>query len=323
MFSVLNRLLPRKGSSQQISLGIEIAPQGVAIAAVSGRGSAVSRVTACEFVACGHEEWLKVIESFVKQHGVKSASIHIALHPEYYSLMLIDSPDVPDEELSEAVKWRMNDLVSGSIDEYVVDAFRLPEDAYRGRMNMIYAAYVRREAISTIVKMCEELELNLADIGIAELARAELTLRDLTLDNLGVAFVNLEEKKGQIDLMENGHLYLSREIDIGYSMLDEGEQSDGLSLDNSSRVDGLALDIQRSLDYYESQLGKQGISRLFVMSGESLAASIYEKLSEILPIQVEEYELSESIILEAASLDAISQCYVAVGAALGGEDVAA
>ena len=319
MVSVFNRFFSRKGSSAQYALGIEIAPKGVCVALVE-RGRAVPNLNSCAFLPCAAGEWGNVLQAFCKDHALKKVKTYIAFHPQFYNFMLIDAPDVPDEELREAVKWRVNDFVVGAIEDFVVDAFRLPEDAYRGRMDMIYAAYIEKSAVLSIIELCDELEIELVEVGISELARARLLKGRDALEGLGIAYLHLEEKKGQIDLLENGNLYLTRGIDIGYSMLDQGQSEGDLTLDNSSQVDSLTLDIQRSLDYYESQLGKSGVSRLFVLTATPLSDLVYASLSEKLPVRVEPFCLDRLVTGELDFSTFMDSCSVAVGATLGGEN---
>lgn len=321
--SVFSRFFSRNGASTQLSLGIEISPHGLGIAVVE-RGGSVPVLKHCEFRQCAPGEWGEALKAFCKEQGIKQVKTYVAFHPEFYNLMLIEAPDVPDEELTEAVKWRVNDFVTGDIENFVVDAFKLPEDAYRGRMSMIYATYIEKTAVISIVELCDELDLQLEQIGISELARARLFKDQEDLKDLGIAFLYLDEKKGQIDLLENGYLYLSRGIDIGYGMLDQGQSEEGgLSLDNSSQLDSLALDIQRSLDYYESQLGKQGISRLFILASKPLPESVCQGLSEILPVKVELLDLTRLADCEQTWNTHTDSFSVALGATLEEENVAA
>ena len=327
MLSVFERWFPVKGSSKQTALGVEISPRGLGIAVVERRktpqGVADSVINGFEFKPCGPGEWGAALRDYLKENPLKQAEAHVVFHPSFYELMLIDAPEVPDEELNEAVKWRVKDFISGSIEDYVVEAFRLPSDAYRGRMNMIYVAFIKKASVQSIVELCEDLGLELVDIGISELARAALTQGQDTLADHGIAFLHLDEKKGQIDLFENGYLYLSRGIDTGYSMLAEGQADGGLSLDNSSQLDSLALDIQRSLDYYESQLGKSGITKLFLLSPEIIANQTCDSLSQLLPVPVEAFDLASLYPCEADCSRYVDSCSVAFGATLGGDDVGA
>lgn len=323
MLSVFKRLFSRKGSSSELCLGIEIAPKGIGVAVVSGRGTSTPTIQQCAFFPCAPGDWESALAGFCKEHGVADVPTYVAFHHEYYELMLIDAPQVPDEELTDAVKWRVKDFINGDIESYVVDAFRLPSDAYRGRMDMIYAAYMKRETVVAVIDLCESLDLELVEMGVSELARASLTVGKEEFTDLGVAFLYMEETKGQIDLMENGFLYLSRGIETGYGMLNQGQSSGGLSLDNTTQFDSLALEIQRSLDYYESQLGKNGISKLLLLTPTPLTAETCENLSEKLPVTVESFSIDSIFTCHQDCTTFMDSCSVAVGATLGGTHVAA
>ncbi|PIE41053.1 MAG: hypothetical protein CSA49_05320 [Gammaproteobacteria bacterium] len=344
MWPDINRIFSRKGSSPLVYLGVGIFPEGISVAVIDREAGGQPAVKTSAFFACVQSEWVSVLESFCRQHGVKGAKTYVAFHPDYYELMLIDAPEVPDEELAEAVKWRVKDFINGDIESYVVDAFRLPQDAYRGRMNMIYAAYMKKEVVVAVVELCGDCGLELVSIGISELARVNLIQGRKEYADLGVAFLHLGEQKGQIDLIENGYLYLSRGIDSGYAMLKQasaavdsgatgrpsGLADGGLNLvdhdqgaSNSNLLDGLVLDVQRSLDYYESQLGKSGISKLLLLTPAPLSAEVYKNLSANLPVKVEALHISDLLDCEQDCSGFMDSCSVAVGAALGGIHAAA
>ncbi|PIE44069.1 MAG: hypothetical protein CSA50_02055 [Gammaproteobacteria bacterium] len=341
MWSIINRLFSKKGSTSPLALGIEIAPTGVCVAVLARNAASAPVVKASAYFPCSQSDWATVLRGFCRNNDLEGADLkgvktYVAFHPDYYQLMLIDAPEVPDEELADAVKWRVKDFVHGDMENYVVDAFRLPEDAYRGRMNMIYAAYIQKELVMSVVELCERLGLHLMTIGVSELARVNLTMGREEYANLGVAFLHMDEQKGQIDLMENGCLYMSRGIDTGYAMFDQGAASatsnlgDGgldlldnaLGMDNSDRLDGLVLNIQRSLDYYESQLGKNGISKLMLLTPMPLSSEICENLSAKLPVSVEAFQINSLLDCQQDCSGFMDSCSVAVGAALGGADAA-
>ena len=74
-----------------------------------------------------------------------------------------------------------------------------------------------------------------------------------------------------IYLYRDGALYFTRQIslgtdDLGLSSLNVEEG--GLSMQPNSRIDVLALELQRSMDYFESQLGLGAVSQLWMMKSD-------------------------------------------------------
>jgi len=59
---------------------------------------------------------------------------------------------VPAEELAEALRWRVKDLITFPVAEAIIDAFLLPEDSARGTSRMAYAVVAQRKNIEALVE---------------------------------------------------------------------------------------------------------------------------------------------------------------------------
>ncbi len=314
----LKRLIPNKKKHDDTILGVSITPQGAGWCVLELGGA--TPVLARQGVVTG--SFRSPVEAFAelcRQEALPALPCHISLSHEFYNLLLVDAPNVPDAELREAVKWRVKDLIAQPVEKMVVDVFRLPADAYRGRMNMVYAALIDMSSVSALVAACEQHGLVLRGIGIAELALAAIARALPGVDNLGLAVLYLTGNSGSINLIENGYLYLTRTLEM-HGM--GGGYSGNVDFNNDP-TDNLALDIQRSLDYYESQLGKSGVNRLYVIT-ESVEQQLWcEGLSQRLPIRAQMLGLAE--LVGAAELTTLQQGLLApaVGIALGGRHAAA
>ena len=254
----------------------------------------------------------QALKALCESAPMPTAPCHICLGHQYYNLLLVDAPNVPDQELREAVSWKVKDLITQPLEQVVMDVFRLPADAYRGRMNMSYVAVSERRHIQEIVDVCDDRALELMEISINELAMAGLASHMGELRERGAAFLYLNGQGGTINLIENGSLYLTRTIELGNG----GGVFTG-SLDfQQDPVDNLALDVQRSLDYYESQIGKSGVTALYLVSDSAEQVAWCDGLDERLPITARCYQLGEAMTpvgdLSAGSLAP------ALGIALGG-----
>ena len=70
------------------------------------------------------------------------------------------------------------------------------------------------------------------------------------------------------------NFYLSRRLNIGAAALCVQEAAEGeLSLSTDSQVDALALEIQRSLDYFDSQIGMGVVSEIWVLAPDGMDVS--------------------------------------------------
>ena len=288
-------------------VGLTVGPDGLALAHLDGSGSLVH----CQFYPVA-EGGAKQLQAIVDQHNLADIPCTVVLHPAFYQLLLAETPQVKGDEMSAAVRWRVKELLNYPLDQAAIDYFTLAEDAYRGRQKMFYAAALPKQELQNLVTPVEASGLLLDCVEITELAMHQLSAR-LPSDAGGVALVQLYDGGGLINLVEDGAIYLSRRLDVGL----EAFSPTG---NNQIFFDTLFLEIQRSLDFYESQLGKGIITQLHYSPGLPETAEIGKFLSEQLALNVSALDLSPLKLV--ATLDEeldeqMSRCASAIGAALG------
>lgn len=199
----------------------------------------------------------------------------ISLDDQSYQLHLVEAPPVADAELTDALRFRMRDLIPAESSDAILQAFRLPQDAYRGRMDMVFAAVAERAVIKDLVRWARRQELDLRSITIPELSVLNLVAEFQPESAIGV--LRLDDTEGMMYLLREGAVYLSRRLNIGAQALKVPDVADGeLSLSTDSQIDTLALDIQRSLDYFDSQIGMGVVSEIWVLAPDG--ADINEAL---------------------------------------------
>ncbi len=313
-----NSLIKKKNPLQKAVLGVSLTPQGAGWCVLENKGGR-PQLGAQATVSGAYKTPLDAFNALRQHQAPPALPCHISLSHHFYQMLLVDVPNVPDEELREAVKWRVKDLITQPVEKMVVDVFRLPADAYRGRMNMLYVALIEKALVAPLVQACDENELPLCGVGIAELALAQITRQLADMENRSLAMLFLTGNNGSINLVENGYLYLTRTLE----MQAMGGYSGNLDF-NQDPTDNLALDIQRSLDYYESQLGKTGVSRVYMVSESIEQLHWCEALSSRLPIKAVSFVLGD-VVQIASELSTEQQGLLtpAVGIALGGIHAAA
>lgn len=256
------------------------------------------------------------MKALLDQTPIPRQSCIITLGHQFYEMLLVDEPEVPELEMREAVKWKLKDLVSKNVQSYVVDAFKLPSDAYRGRMKMVYAAAIESQLISQLVDVCHQAELPILGIGVNELSMTTLakSFANSHTDE-SIAVVCLNGHGGTINLIENGHLYLTRTIEIEQE--NQATFSGNLGF-QANPAENLSVDIQRSLDYYESQLGKSNVAKVYLLASDQNHSEWWRTLREKLSTEAELYVFPEHL-QEDQSYGALTAGVVApaIGVALG------
>lgn len=293
----------RKTASAHV--GLELLPDGVALACRTD-----SAITQVEILPCAASQRQAVLADFVNQHNLQNALCNLVLSPDEYQLLLVEAPQVPDEEMLAAVRWRLKELVSIPLESAVVDLFHLPADATRSGKRMIFVVVSELNSVRQLLALVEASGLRPSVIDISEMALRNLALRlpPEETQGRGVALVRLREGGGSLGLYRDGSLYLSRQFDLNYSggLLDELPGDD------------LVLEIQRSLDYSERQMGQAPPSAIYLcgdnISEDKVSASISQGLS--IPVRMLLLNNTQSHIA-CDQDDAILQaCVGATGAAL-------
>ena len=274
-------------------------PKGVVGLSVSDHGVAIShgeiidgefKILKLDFEPIQGPSVLPYVQYWVSKNKLKNADCHYVLDKSEYELELVETPPVEDDELREAVRWRLKDLISIPIEDTVIDIFPLPDDAYRGRMKMLYVVAVERAIIESKLKFIRSCGLDPKVIDIEEMALRNISLHLPDMEKGTIAILSLKENSGEILMFSHEDMYLSRSIEMGYaSLMDnvdeehanhtqpesqneydlnfkiESQEYHSDEHDRLMMLDRFILDVQRSLDYYESQLGKGIASKVYLL----------------------------------------------------------
>lgn len=299
MLKFLQQLFHKSSSYKGHYLGISLSTTGIGFSHIFFHPEKQPTLLACDHVACDSASGVieEQLQRLVSQYQLKGLPTYISLAPEYYQLMLVDAPEVDDNELQDAVQWRVKDLITDALDDVVIDAFRLASDAYRGRMNMIYTAIINKKIMQRFVHLMQSCQLDLKNMSINELSACAYTQFIPNIDNIGIALVSMDMSEGVINLTENGSLYLSRNISVGLEQLSLPLKTEEVFEKNTTQesLDNLALDIQRSLDYYESQLGKAPIQHIYFLPCDYQLKDMVASLNQHLHCTVDELEIKNIV----------------------------
>jgi MSHA biogenesis protein MshI len=205
----------------------------------------------------------EALESLVNEQGWAGAPAVVVLPIDQYQVFQVERPEgIEDNELADALKWKLKDFLDFSPSDAVSDVFAFPEDASRGRGPLVNVVTARKSLVQELMALVDGGGLELVRVDIAELALRNLASR-MDTANRGVALVHLRERYGQMVVCRGDTLYLSRRLDVSYDDLrDAGRQENA--------VQSLALEIQRSMDYFESQLGQVPPATIRLVARDSM-----------------------------------------------------
>ncbi|WP_075185705.1 type IV pilus biogenesis protein PilM [Teredinibacter haidensis] len=312
-----------KSRARKARIGIEVQKNALAVAVCSGvktvsaepspstAGHAVPQVLHSRILLneSADTKLTAMLSDWVESQDLQNSGCNLVLSSGDYQLLLVEAPDVPESDLREAIRWRIKDLISIPFEKAAIDVFLLPQDGSKAGKKMAYVVVVETDRIHSLVEMVKESGLVLEVIDIAELALRNLAfLCEQGLEqSRGVAMVRLCEGAGTVSLYRNGNMYLSRQFQIAY----------GGGLLDDIPLDSFILEVQRSLDYYERQMGQVPPSVLYICGENISEDKISADLSRSLTVPVKYFSFSPVVTVASDSEESILHgCIAALGGAL-------
>lgn len=311
---LLQKLLKKSSASPGI-VAISFLANGFAVAVARYTEHNRPRLLHCDFVSATPQQLLPQLEALVKNHRLEEYDCHILLAPEQYRSISIETPAVTGEEIKQAVRWRIADLLDYPADQATIDFYPLPQSNRANSTPMLEVVACANQIVSTLTQQCRQAGLNVKVIDIQETALRNLATL-LPENEQGIALLHLQKDGGRVIIQKRGALYLSRKIGSGYQQL---AVNTALSDNNQLYMeqDSLALEIQRSFDYVENHFDIPPITSLAVVLTPIDTQNIINFLSINHGITARAMDLSAIVDCDSLLADATQNiCAPVIGASL-------
>jgi len=324
------KFFKKKKRSQGVN-AVVLSDEGIAYTYIIRDPGQPPTLKSFHYSAIGNKaETSTILKKIIQSNKLEGSSIFTTLLTSDYNLEMLEKPEVAENELRQAVRWKIKDSLSFDVNNAIVDVFEIPDQKERGRTPLVYVVAAEKKLVKQRIQILEEQDLEIESIDIAELAMRNIAAL-LPEDLHGVALLKLDGTKGLMTLTQDSSLYLTRNIDVGFasiadtnSMLGEPTvESDGLALeegispDQQRTLDAVVLEVQRSLDYYESHFAKHAINSLVLAPLPYEIPGVINHLAAALGLQVRMLDLN--MLLDTASpmsQEMQANCFFAIGAAL-------
>ncbi len=281
------------------------------VAEIARRRDGPPQVRACErFAREGGE--LDALKRLKQARRLTSARCTTLLWHGQYQLLQIDAPDnardLPHEELREAMRWRIKEMVDYPIENAGVDVIDIP--APGSRNPQMWVVVSSHDVLVPRVHLFQDAKLSLAAIDIPEMAQRNLATL-FEEPNRGLALAAFDDKGGRLTISYQGELFMTRHIDVGAPEL-TGPQAESLH-------ERVLLDIQRSLDNFDRNYSAIPLTRLMIgplPGGEPFVDYLGMNLS--LPVAMVDLAdvLDIGTVPQLADVAMQADAWLALGAAL-------
>ncbi|MEZ4278528.1 MAG: PilN domain-containing protein [Myxococcota bacterium] len=266
------------------------------------------------------------LRRFVERHDLRGAACRVTLPPVDYDLKLVERPtNIPEEELADATRWLIRDLVEIDVESAAIAVLTIPDERGRARTPHMFVAAARETTVSGLAQAVGEAGLVCAGFEVVESAMLALESGIGESAPAG-AMIRIDAKSSLLTLSSEGRLYLARPLRIDTELMDQAAER-ALASDEPAGpeivalIEPLLLDVQRSLDYYESEYGRSPATRLSLLPGPIDLAPLAPALAEALrPLRVEGFALERHFAFDSPppSRD-LGPLALACGAALAGD----
>ncbi|OGQ50942.1 MAG: agglutinin biogenesis protein MshI, partial [Deltaproteobacteria bacterium RIFCSPLOWO2_02_FULL_53_8] len=270
------------------------------------------RVTRCEYHQMNTVTAVS-LDKLRRAAKVGTCDFTTLLDPTEYQMLMVETPNVPANELKTAVRWKIKDSLNYHVEDATIDVLPIPAGkSASGRVQSVYVVAASNITIKKRISLFEQAKINLGVIDIPEMAQRNIASLFEQGDQ-ALALLAFDENGGLLTFTAGGELYLSRfmEISVG-QLLDANE-----SLRKQYR-DRVGFELQRSLDYFDSQFGNMVVNRVLVCVPDN--TGLVEFLAAATDTKVEKLNLSQvmdiSVVPALADSEFVAYALSSLGAAL-------
>ncbi len=242
----------------------------------------------------------------------------LLLNHGQYQILQTEAPAVPREEMADALRWRVKDMVDFPVEQAGIDVLPIPADGAPGRAAQIYVVAASHAVLTPTVRLFQDAGIGLDAIDIPELAQRNVAVL-FESERRGLAMLAFDEQGGRLTFTYGGELYVTRHIEVTATELARAADATG------GLYERALLDVQRSMDNFDRNYNAITLSKLLVAPVPGAAGFIdYLKANLYQPVEALDLTagLDMSKVPAVAAPARQAQALLAIGAALRRESVA-
>ncbi|MEH8018890.1 hypothetical protein MN202_16725 [Rheinheimera muenzenbergensis] len=250
MLEKISSYFRRQGNNAASQLVVYLTADTVHLLRVSA-----GQVSQCSTATYTNEQWQSALRPVLAE--LPSASVlDVILAPEFYQLVQLDKPALTDAELLQALPWQVKDLVTVPAEDMLTDYIDLPgQSGAQAKINVVVA---RLSWLKQLVQCVSSADMQLKTIQPAEWLAHHLIAAS---PQPAMLVIHQPEQEVLLQIVQDGRLYFSRRT-RGLTKLHLLSAQDA----QGDMLERLLLEVQRSMDYFESQLKQAPVRDIRVLT---------------------------------------------------------
>lgn len=274
----LQKLLNRK--SNGLHVGIAIHKEVVRVVMLKQGEQGMQLNNHFDVAYPSDEQLPTILETIIKENDIATSAISIVLPSHRSQSTQIEITELPENDIQEALPWKLKDLISIPPLDMVCDYIDMPLQPF-GQTPKAQIIATSRSYLEKILAPFHAEGADIVDIFTEQFAVAKLQVSDNTAQ---LVFLQHAKSDAIILILKNQQICFARKIrgaEALSSMTAEQIQMGG--------TDNVAVEIQRSIDYYEGQLKQPPIKNVFVAIDSANIQAIVEALDLSLPVKSKQF----------------------------------
>lgn len=261
---------------------------------------------------CDEKTIAESIQKVLREKNVSVRDTVLTFTGEPTIIRRMALPHVARNEVVDALKWQMKDIIAYDVERAALD-FELLGEAQKedgSKIMDLLVVAASRDGIDKNVRILKEASLNAISITASPFALKNILRIDRDIDSSkAIAVVDIGYKKTEVSIFRNKALEFVRYVPVGSgditdamtgsSTLSNG--GEGLSKDEAEK-----LKIRLGISYDEEPAGEEGIASRQIVS---LERPVLERLSK-------EIKRSMDYYTKEYGVEGISRVYLVGGGAL-------
>ena len=241
---MLSSLFSSQKNNTTLTVGVSVSAAELHIAAVNFSDSGYVLNSFASVPFDNRQPLEQQLSEALREFEKEACRVSIVLSQEMYHMVQVEKPDVPEEDITTALPWTLGELVPFDSSNIVLDYIDYPVQTRTGGKKIDVFAAEKSSLTALVQSLSKKKEVKLTHIHAKEVLATEMVPDD---DYARLLIIQEPNSEPFLMIVRSRAIWLSRRLRGFVKKTSAPEDLAQLS-------DMLGLEIQRSMDFYESQL---------------------------------------------------------------------